>query len=233
MLPPRTAENPISFSGRFALLSLLSKTYSYSPPRASLTESPRASAVPLGASSFSLWCFSTISISKPAGFKIAAASFKSFINILMPRDMLADFRTAVFSDSFFTISSCSSESPVVQSTQGISFSMHQESRPSMAAATLKSITTSAFTSHSLIFLNTGKGFFPSSEASTPAAIAISLSSSINPAMVFPILPLHPCKIIFVMKPAFLPARKPSFLFTEFRIPSLPFQASPHFPPPSP
>lgn len=32
MLPPLTAEKPISFSGRFALLSLLSKTYSYKQP---------------------------------------------------------------------------------------------------------------------------------------------------------------------------------------------------------
>ena len=72
-------------------------------------ESASASAVPLGASSFWLWCFSTISISKPAGAKMVAACFNSSINILIPSDMLADFNTATFFDAPSTFFNCSSE----------------------------------------------------------------------------------------------------------------------------
>ena len=118
--------------------------------------------------------------------------------MLIPRDILADRRTAVFLDASSTFSNCSSESPVVQSTQGSCFSIQYSKSPSTAGATLKSITTSAETSQSLILVNTGNGFFPSSWASMPATNVISASSAARPAITCPILPLHPCIIAFII-----------------------------------
>ena len=43
---------------------------------------------------------------------------KSYDNILMPSDMFADFSTATFPLVSFTLASCSSDRPVVQSTTG-------------------------------------------------------------------------------------------------------------------
>ena len=85
-------------------------------------ESASASAVPLGASTFRLWCFSTISISKPALASTPAASFKSFNIRLIPKDILADFKMATFFAASSTFASCASDRPVVHSTQGSFFS---------------------------------------------------------------------------------------------------------------
>ena len=85
-------------------------------------ESASASAVPLGASTLRLWCFSTISMSKPAFASTPAASFNSFNIRLMPKDMLADFKIATCFAASSTLDSCASDRPVVHSTQGIFFS---------------------------------------------------------------------------------------------------------------
>ena len=62
---------------------------------ASFRLSARAMAVPLGASHFSLWCFSTISISKPASASTFAAACTSFISVFTPRDIFAERRTGI------------------------------------------------------------------------------------------------------------------------------------------
>ena len=86
---------------------------------------------------------------------MVAACFNSSINILIPSDMLADFNTATFFDASSTFFNCSSESPVVQSTTGICLSTLYTKRSSTAFALEKSMITSAATSQTEIFGNTG------------------------------------------------------------------------------
>ena len=79
-------------------------------------------AVPEGASSLRRWCISRISVSKPAGLRVAAASLRSLTRRLMPRDMLADLKIATCSEASFTIAICASVRPVVQMTAGMPLS---------------------------------------------------------------------------------------------------------------
>ena len=67
--------------------------------------SARARAVPLGASSFRLWCFSRISISNPAAARTGEISFNTLISRLIPTDIFAERRTALVSLSLFTLKS--------------------------------------------------------------------------------------------------------------------------------
>ena len=63
MVPPRTAEMPISFLSRGWRTLWRSKTYSVSWPQAPAAASAIIRAVPLGASTLRRWCRSTISMS--------------------------------------------------------------------------------------------------------------------------------------------------------------------------
>ena len=143
-------------------------------------ESASARAVPLGASFFWLWCFSTISISKPAPASTLAASWTSFNKRLTPKDILAERSTAVFSAVSFTFFICASESPVVQSTRPSFFSAQKSIRWSAAFGEAKSTTTSASSLHSSKDGYTGYPFSLSFLRSIPATM-------VRPSISFAIL----------------------------------------------
>ena len=110
-----------------------------------LTDSDIASAiaraVPLGASSFWLWCFSMISISKLFSSSRAALQAKS-IRRLMPIDMFAEKNMGADFAASAILAFCSSLRPVVQMTAGVFVLTAQSIIPSNADGCEKSMITS-------------------------------------------------------------------------------------------
>ena len=172
--------------------------YSYWLSIASLILSASASAVPLGASNFWLWCFSTISTSNPAAASTFEASCSNFKSVLIPRDIFAERSTAVSFAASLVFASCSSESPVVHSTNGSFFFAQYSNTLSVAFADEKSIIASASTSHVSISVNTGYPLSLLSTISIPATISASASFSTRPLITCPMWPLQPLIIILTI-----------------------------------
>ena len=76
-------------------------------------------AVPLGASSVLLWCFSMISISNPLSPSTAAAFFERSSKRFMPSDILKVKNTGMTAAASRIEAICSSDRPVVATTAGI------------------------------------------------------------------------------------------------------------------
>src|SRR5699024_6405730 len=100
-------------------------------------------AVPLGASTFLLRCFSIISISVIFP-NILVACFDKFINTFTPNDVFDDINILVNLDASFILSSCSSLNPVVAITIAILLFIEYSSNPSKLDGCEKSIKTSHF-----------------------------------------------------------------------------------------
>ena len=84
---------PISSRRRRWVLVWRPKTYSFSVMHTAFIASAMSSAVPLGASTLALWCFSMISMSN-SGSAVAALRTRSSM-MFTPRDMLAVLNTGI------------------------------------------------------------------------------------------------------------------------------------------
>ena len=105
IVPPRTACRPISLP-RAPTAPSLPQMYGFLSSKAEFALSASISAVPLGASFFRLWCFSTISMSKLSP-KNSAASFTSFTRRFTPTEKLAVRNTGIFFAHSSMYASCS------------------------------------------------------------------------------------------------------------------------------
>ena len=105
--------------------------------------------------------------------------------LLIPRDIFAERSTAVSFAVSFVFASCSSERPVVQSTNGSFFFAQYSNTLSVAFADEKSIIASASTSHASISVNTGYPLSLLSTISIPATISASASFSTRPLITCP------------------------------------------------
>src|SRR6185437_3377057 len=142
-VPPRSVEKPISpvFRAPVWPSRLLTARLSSSMPRPSAAARPSSSAVPDGASTFWLWCISTISMSNEAS-SVLATRRTSAASRLTPRLMLPDFTITAFLAASLMRASSSALKPVVPMMWVLPCLAHSSANATVAAGAVKSMTPS-------------------------------------------------------------------------------------------